>query len=66
MQPDKQPKATEGKEPENVPLSETISNAHSAGDGAIRLSEDGLVEPSGETNADAEAHKEPQPKREEY
>ena len=62
MQQKEQPKAA----PENPPLSETISNAHSAGDGAIRLSEDGLIEPTGETIADAEAHKEPQPKPEEY
>ena len=49
-----------------TPLSETISNAHSSGDGALRLSEDGLIEPTGETIADAEAHKEAQTKQDEY
>lgn len=49
-----------------MPLSETISNAHSSGDGAIRLSEDGLIEPDGETIADAEAAKESENKGEEY
>jgi hypothetical protein len=49
-----------------TPLSETISNAHSSGDGSIRLSEDGLIEPSGETLADAEAHKETETKQDEY
>jgi hypothetical protein len=49
-----------------TPLSETISNAHSSGDGSIRLSEDGLIEPSGETLADAEAHKESETKQDEY
>ena len=53
-------------QPDLKPLSETISNAHSSGDGAIRLSEDGLIEPTGETIADAEAHKESQNKRDEY
>lgn len=48
------------------PLSETISNAHSSGDGALRLSEDGLIEPTGETIADAEAHKESETKEDEY
>lgn len=49
-----------------TPLSETISNAHSAGDGAVRLVEDGLVEPPGETVADLEARKEGETKQEEY
>jgi hypothetical protein len=63
----KEESQNEGKKPaESVPLSETISNAHSSGDGAIRLSEDGLIEPSGETIADAEAHKESETKRDEY
>ena len=47
-------------------LSETISNAHTSGDGSLRLSEDGLVEPSGETIADAEANKEKERKEGEY
>lgn len=66
MQPKAQTKATEKKAAETTPLSETISNAHSAGDGAIRLSEDGLIEPGGETLGDNEAHKEPQQQPEEY
>jgi len=49
-----------------VPLSETIPNAHSSGDGALRLSEDGLIEPTGETIADAEAHKDAETKQDEY
>ena len=49
-----------------IPLSETISNAHSSGDGALRLSEDGLIEPTGETIADAEAHKDAETKQDEY
>ena len=53
------------KKTEEVPLSETISNAHSAGNGALRLSEDGLLD-TGETEADAEAHKEQQGNEEEY
>lgn len=55
--------------PENQPakpLSETISNAHSSGDGSLRLSEDGLIEPTGETIADAEAHKDAPDTEEEY
>lgn len=51
---------------EEKPLSETISNAHSSGDGALRLSEDGLIEPTGETIADAEAHREAETKEDEY
>ena len=57
---------TPGPQPPQKPLSETISNAHSSGDGAIRLSEDGLIEPTGETLADAEAHKDPETKQDEY
>lgn len=53
-------------EKSETPLSETISNAHSSGDGAIRLSEDGLIEPPGETVADAEAHKKGETKQDEY
>lgn len=49
-----------------IPLSETISNAHSSGDGSIRLDEDGLIEPPGETEADAEAHKAGETKQDEY
>ena len=49
-----------------MPLSETIQNAHSSGDGALRLSEDGLIEPTGETIADAEAHKDEETKQDEY
>jgi hypothetical protein len=66
MQENMQRKENAKKEDENKPLSETIANAHSSGDGAIRLSEDGLIEPTGETIADAEAHKEGESKREEY
>ncbi|HUQ97491.1 MAG TPA: hypothetical protein VM010_07490 [Chitinophagaceae bacterium] len=63
MQPDKK----ETNEPQaSKPLSETISNAHSSGDGSLRLSEDGLIEPSGETIADAEANKEAEINSEEY
>ncbi len=39
-------------------LSDEIKNAHSAGNGALRLSEDGLIEPPGETIADADAARE--------
>lgn len=66
MLPNEPIKATEKKADETVPLSETISNAHSSGDGAIRLSEDGLIEPGDETIADAEAAKESENKGEEY
>ena len=58
-------KNSPAKKPEK-PLSETIPNAHSSGDGAIRLSEDGLIEPSEETIADAEANKEGETKQDEY
>ena len=60
-------KESDAKPEQNkTPLSETISNAHSSGDGSLRLSEDGLIEPSGETIADAEVHKESESKPEEY
>ena len=62
--PVKGPDAT--SEENKTPLSETISNAHGSGDGSLRLSEDGLIEPSGETIADAEAHKESAGNAEEY
>lgn len=58
-------KSGKDKSPDK-PLSETIANAHSAGDGALRLSEDGLIEPTGETIADAEAHREEETKEDEY
>ncbi len=65
MQPKENPKNT-APEKSETPLSETISNAHSSGDGSLRLSDDGLIEPSGETIADAEAHKEGETKEDEY
>ena len=66
MQTKERPGDNNPKKEQTKPLSETIANAHSAGDGALRLSEDGLVEPTGETIADAEAHKQSETKQDEY
>lgn len=66
MEDKNQPKHLKKEDSKNPPLSETIPNAHSSGNGALRLSEDGMIEPSGETIADAEADKQPHQEPEEY
>jgi hypothetical protein len=50
----------------NKPLSETISNAHSSGNGSLRLSEDGLVFPDDITPDEAAAEKKETGESQEY
>jgi hypothetical protein len=51
---------------DNKPLSDTISNAHSSGNGSLRLSEDGLVFPDDITPDEAAAQKKETGESQEY